>query len=122
MATDDPGSVGRVPASATGDVGPGERPHPGPDVTTWDVQVLVFAYPTSVNARAELALSGTTVDGHRHAGCLPGDPNVPDIGRRVAVGRALHDPADVVEFAAGNDMVGSRNRAHLECRPPADPA
>lgn len=81
----------------------------------------MFSYPTSVNARAELPVGGITVCGHGHAECLPGDPNVPDIDRRLAVSRALRDLADVLAFAAGNDMVGSRNRAHPGPRSPADP-
>ena len=68
------------------------------------------ACPASVNVRVELPWDGATLAGHGRAQLLPGDPDVPDIGRRIAVSRALHDLAERLAFIADADLAGERER------------
>jgi hypothetical protein len=82
-------------------------PH-GRHVRTWHVEVQLFESERETTAHAVLRSGETTPlrsDGHSHR--PEGEPDLPEVGDEIAVGRALHQLGDLLLHNASSDLAAA---------------
>jgi Domain of unknown function (DUF1876)/Domain of unknown function (DUF1918) len=74
-------------------------------VRTWRIDVQLFESDAETTAHAVLTSGGAEpLRGDGHARRREGEPDVPEIGDEIAVGRALHRLGDRLLAAASGDL------------------
>lgn len=80
-------------------------------VARWRAQVYLFEHDSMTQARVELDTGANTLTGEGLARRHPADPEVPEIGDELAVGRALIELGERLVHAASED-IAALGRAH----------
>jgi hypothetical protein len=86
-------------------------------VDRWSVELSIREHEGQTRADARLIMdNGVRLLGHGMARRHPGDPDVTEVGERIAVARALSDVAHLLLGSAAaelEDMTHQRARLHL---------
>jgi len=86
-------------------------------VDRWSVELSIREHEGQTRADARLVMDkGVRLLGHGMARRHPGEPNVTEVGEKIAVARALSDVAHLLLSAAAaelKDMTHERARLHL---------
>jgi uncharacterized protein DUF1876 len=73
-------------------------------VAEWQAHVYLFEHDSTTQARVVLDTGVNTLTGEGLARCHPADPDVPEIGDELAVGRALIELGERLVHAASEDI------------------
>ncbi|GGK95831.1 DUF1876 domain-containing protein [Streptomyces flaveus] len=88
-----------------------------PHTVEWKVRLYLFEEERTTKARVVLDTGTTELAGHGAAHRNPADMDVPEIGDKLAAGRALHDLGRQLVNVAERDIEGmgaARRRDHPE--------
>ncbi|HVX42700.1 MAG TPA: DUF1876 domain-containing protein [Mycobacteriales bacterium] len=78
-------------------------------IADWQMHVYLFEDDGHTSARVELRTPTTVLNGSGQARRNPVDPDVPEIGDEIAVGRALVELGNQLLDTAGRDIAAVGN-------------